>query len=100
MRTGQVACLTGILVQAVQLPLAGFAQVVEHASDGLIQQVDHRGIDFHVPRTLLPLFIRQLVQLVGDIIYEVDMEDLPFDVFEFMEYELPWEMRSDPDIGN
>jgi hypothetical protein len=39
-------------------------------------------------------------QLVGDIIYEVDMEDLPFDVFEFMEYELPWEMRSDPDIGN
>ena len=29
-----------------------------------------------------------------------NMENLPFDVFEFMEYELPWEMRSDPDIGN
>ena len=28
-----------------------------------------------------------------------NMEDLPFDVFEFMEYELPWEMRSDPDLG-
>ncbi len=29
-----------------------------------------------------------------------NMDDLPFDIFEFMEYELPWEMRSDPDIGN
>ena len=29
-----------------------------------------------------------------------NMESLPFDVFEFMNYELPWEMRSDPNIGN
>jgi arylsulfatase len=29
----------------------------------------------------------------------VDMQDLPFDIFEFLEYELPWEFRSDPDIG-
>ncbi len=29
-----------------------------------------------------------------------NMEDLPFDVFEFIEYELPWEMQADPDIGN
>ena len=28
-----------------------------------------------------------------------NMEDLPFDVFEFMEYELPWEMRGDPGLG-
>jgi hypothetical protein len=26
-------------------------------------------------------------------------EDLPFEVFQFMDCELPWEMRSDPDIG-
>jgi hypothetical protein len=29
----------------------------------------------------------------------VDMQDLPFDIFEFLQYELPWEFRSDPDIG-
>jgi arylsulfatase len=28
-----------------------------------------------------------------------NMEDLPFDVMEFMEYELPWEMQTDPDLG-
>ena len=28
-----------------------------------------------------------------------NMKHLPFDVFEFMEYELPWEMRADPDLG-
>ena len=28
-----------------------------------------------------------------------NMKDLPFDVFEFMEYELPWEMRADPGLG-
>jgi arylsulfatase len=28
-----------------------------------------------------------------------NMDDLPFDVFEFMNYELPWEMRADPDLG-
>jgi len=30
----------------------------------------------------------------------VEMKDLPFDVFEFLEYELPWELRSDPDLGD
>jgi arylsulfatase len=29
----------------------------------------------------------------------VDMQDLPFDIFEFLEYELPWEFRNDPVIG-
>jgi arylsulfatase len=29
----------------------------------------------------------------------VELQDLPFDIFEFLEYELPWEFRSDPDIG-
>lgn len=29
----------------------------------------------------------------------VDFKDLPFDIFEFLQYELPWEMRADPDIG-
>ena len=28
-----------------------------------------------------------------------NMDKLPFDVWEFMEYELPWEMRADPDLG-
>ena len=29
----------------------------------------------------------------------VAFEDLPFDIFEFLQYELPWEFRNDPDIG-
>ena len=29
----------------------------------------------------------------------VHLRDLPFDIFEFLEYELPWEFRADPDIG-
>jgi len=29
----------------------------------------------------------------------VELEDLPFDIFEFLQYELPWEFRNDPDIG-
>ena len=29
----------------------------------------------------------------------VELQDLPFDIFEFLEYELPWEFRADPDIG-
>ncbi|MGB3564822.1 MAG: sulfatase-like hydrolase/transferase [Thermoanaerobaculia bacterium] len=29
----------------------------------------------------------------------IDMKDLPFDLFEFIEYELPWEYQVDPDVG-
>ena len=29
----------------------------------------------------------------------VEMRDLPFDIFEFLQYELPWEFRADPDLG-
>ena len=29
----------------------------------------------------------------------VDMRDLPFDLFEYIDYELPWELQVDPDIG-
>jgi arylsulfatase len=28
-----------------------------------------------------------------------EMRELPFDVFEFIEYELPWELQADPDLG-
>ena len=29
----------------------------------------------------------------------IDMKDLPFDLFEYIEHELPWEYQVDPDIG-
>ena len=30
----------------------------------------------------------------------VNMQDLPFDVMQYLQYELPWEYEVDPDIGN
>ena len=30
----------------------------------------------------------------------VNMQDLPFDVMQYLQYELPWEYQVDPDIGN
>jgi len=29
----------------------------------------------------------------------VDLRDLPFNILDFIQYELPWELRVDPDIG-
>ena len=29
----------------------------------------------------------------------VNMEDLPFNVLDFIQYELPWQFHVDPDIG-
>jgi arylsulfatase len=29
----------------------------------------------------------------------IDMKDLPFDLFEYIEHELPWEYQVDPDVG-
>jgi arylsulfatase len=30
----------------------------------------------------------------------VNMQDLPFDVMQYLQYELPWEYEVDPDVGN
>ena len=46
-----------------------------------------------------PVMAAMLVALAAVWGLPANMEDVPFDVFEFMEYELPWEMRSDPDLG-
>ena len=29
----------------------------------------------------------------------VEMRDLPFNILDFIQYELPWEFRADPDMG-